>query len=253
MFLPLYDVNRLRFIRRQYVTLAIIVANVGVHAVLWAAGSLGLSGYVVVSLGYIPSVVNDIAELPPELVSVPEEATLLTYSFLHANWMHLGTNMLFLWVFGDNVEDALGHFRFAVFYALCAAAGALAHGWLMPASENPLIGASGAVAGVSAAYLMLHPRVRVWILVLYRIPLPIPAWVPLGLWVAMQFVMIAADPFGEVSWAAHVGGILAGAALMVVMRRRGVPLFDRRIVPPEAAILGPPGTNPHPLPRWGRG
>ena len=252
MFLPLYDVNRLRFVRRQYVTLLIIAANVGIHAVLSLVGAIGLADYVAVTLGYIPSVVNDIAELPPELMIVPEEATLLTYSFLHAGWMHLGINMLFLWVFGDNVEDALGHVRFAIFYALCAAAGAFAHGLLLPASENPLIGASGAVAGVSAAYLMLHPKVRLWVLVLYRIPLPLPAWIPLGLWVGMQFVMIVQDPFGPVSWAAHVGGILAGAALVPILKRRDVPLFDRRVVPPDAAVLAPPGAEP-PRPEWGRG
>jgi hypothetical protein len=126
----------------------------------------------VLGLGFIPSVVNDIAELPPSLVLVPEDATYVTYSFLHGGLLHLGSNMLFLWVFGDNVEDAMGHIRFLIFYFACAAAGAFAHALLLPASENPLIGASGAVAGVVAAYLMLHPKVRVWVLVLGRIPLP---------------------------------------------------------------------------------
>ena len=251
MFLPLYDVNRLRFIRRQYVTLLIIAANVGIHAVLAAMAAVGLSDYAAITLGYVPAVVNDVAELPPDLVIVPEEATLVTYSFLHAGWMHLGVNMLFLWVFGDNVEDALGHFRFALFYAACAAAGALAHGLLLPSSENPLVGASGAVAGISAAYLILHPRVRLWVLVFYRIPLPLPAWIPLGIWVGTQFVMIVQDPFGPISWAAHVGGIVAGAALVVVMRRRGVPLFDRRIVPPDAAVLAA-GPVAEPPVAWGR-
>ena len=241
MFLPLYDVNRLRFIRLQYVTWAIIAANVLVQAAMWSLSDTQFDEIASVSLGYIPALANELAVLPPDLAFVPERATYLTYAFLHGGWMHLGVNMLFLWVFGDNVEDALGHVRFAVFYALCAAAGAYAHGLLAPDSEAPLIGASGAVAGVSAAYLILHPRVRLWTLVLYRIPLPLPAWIPLGVWVATQFMMIVRDPFGPISWAAHVGGILMGALLVLVMRRPGVPLFDRRIVPPEAAVLAPPG------------
>ena len=239
MFLPLYDVNRLRFIRRQYVTWAIIVANVAIHALMVVLSPTEFDDIAVVTLGYVPALVNDLAVLPPELAYVPEEATLVSYAFLHGGWMHLGVNMLFLWVFGDNVEDALGHLRFAVFYVTCAAAGAWAHGLLLPASEAPLIGASGAVAGISAAYLMLHPKVRLWTLVLYRVPLPLPAWIPLGVWVVTQFVMIVQDPFGQISWAAHVGGIVAGALLVIVMRRRGVPLFDRRIVLPEAAVMAP--------------
>ena len=113
------------------------------------------------------------------------------------------------------------------------------------------IGASGAVAGVSAAYLVLHPKVSLWTLVLYRIPLPLPAWIPLGVWVATQFVMIVRDPFGPVSWAAHVGGILAGIALVLVMRRPGVPLFDRRVLTPDAAVLAPRGEPVRSVP-WGR-
>lgn len=251
MFLPLYDVNRLRFIRRQYVTIAIIVACVAVQAVMSLFAATQFDEIASVTLGYVPALVNDRVELPPELVFVPEDATYLTYAFLHGGWMHLGVNMLFLWVFGDNVEDALGHGRFVLFYALCSAAGAFAHGLLLPVSEAPLIGASGAVAGVSAAYLVLHPKVRIWTLVLYRIPLPLPAWIPLGVWVATQFVMIVRDPFGPVSWAAHIGGIVAGAVLVLFMRRSGVPLFDRRIVTPEAAVLAAPGEAVS-APRFGR-
>ena len=237
MFLPLGDVNRLRFIRRQWVVLTLITANVAITALMWLLADTSADEFVTVSLGYIPAVVNDLAELEPGLATVPEETTLLTYAFVHAGWVHLISNMAFLWVFGDNVEDATGHLRFVLFYLACAAAGAFAHGLLVPDSQQPLVGASGAVAGVSAAYLLLHPKVRVWVLVLGRVPLPLPAWLPLGLWVGMQFVMIVADPFGEISWAAHVGGIIAGVALIPLLKRRDVPLLDRRIVAPEAAIL----------------
>ena len=99
--------------------------------------------------------------------------------------------MLFLWVFGDNVEDAMGHFKFLVFYLLCGIAGGLAHAFMLPTSRLPLIGASGAVAGVIAAYLILHPRVRVWVLAFRFIPLRIAAAWVLGVWVVTQFVMVA--------------------------------------------------------------
>ena len=127
--------------------------------------------------------VFDVAELPPKFVVVPEDLTYLTYAFLHADIFHLGGNMLFLWVFGDNVEDALGHFRFLLFYLLCAVGGALFHGIMAPQSEMPLIGASGAVAGIVAAYLILHPRVKIWVLAFGRIPLRIPAWISLAPWI----------------------------------------------------------------------
>ncbi|MBX9468557.1 MAG: rhomboid family intramembrane serine protease [Rhizobium sp.] len=233
MFIPLHDRNALKHIRRQYVTLGLIAANVIAYALASvvpdAAFELGVYG-----LGFIPAILLGGASLDPSLVLVPESATYVTYSFLHGSWLHLGSNMLFLWVFGDNVEDAMGHFKFLFFYLACAAAGALVHGLVMPASEAPLIGASGAVSGVVAAYLMLHPKVRVWVLVFMRFPLPLPAFIPLLFWVGQQFVMLVIDGGSDVSWGAHVGGILAGALLVLFLRRPGVPLFDRAIVTPKA-------------------
>lgn len=260
MFIPLHDRNSLKHIKVQYITISLIVMNVAIWLVtavlpetIMAAGVFGL--------GFIPAVTFGSAMLDPSLVIVPENATILTYAFLHGDFWHLASNMLFLWVFGDNVEDALGHFKFLVFYLLCAVAGALFHGLVTPLSQNPLIGASGAVAGVVAAYFMLHPKVRVWVLVLFRFPLPLPAFIPLLLWIGQQFVMLATDHGSNVSWGAHVGGIIAGMALVLVMRRRGVPLFDRVIVTPRAVehetsfvtAPAPPATTP---PRkslhWGR-
>jgi membrane associated rhomboid family serine protease len=160
--------------------------------------------------------------------------------------------MLFLWVFGDNVEDALGHFRFLVFYLACAVAGAFAHGIAAPDSQAPLIGASGAIAGVVAAYLMLHPRVKIWVLALGRIPLRLPASIVLVLWIGFQLFMMVAGGDDEISWAAHLGGVVAGAVLVVFMRRRGVPLFDRGIVTPQAVETAPAeASEPAPSP-WGR-
>ncbi len=256
MFIPLHDANQLRYIRLQYVTIGLIAANVIVY-LLTTLGGTPFTEAAVIGLGYIPSTLYDIAERPAELVLVPDGATYLTYAFLHGDIFHLGGNMLFLWVFGDNVEDALGHFRFLLFYLLCAVAGAYLHGMLVPDSQAPLIGASGAIAGIVAAYLILHPRVKVWILALGRIPLRIPAWVALALWIGFQFAMIAIGGEDEISWAAHVGGILAGAVLVLLLRRRDVPVLDREIVTPKSAeVAAEPeavGRPPSPAPPspWG--
>ncbi len=260
MFIPLHDANSLKHIKAQYVTIGLIVVNVVVFF-LTIAGGDDQAYATVVSYGYIPSVALNGATLPPHLAVVPPSATYVTYAFLHGDIFHLGGNMLFLWVFGDNVEDALGHLRFLAFYLICAIAGALLHGLMLPGSNVPLVGASGAIAGIVAAYLILHPRVKIWVLAFARIPLRIPAWIVLALWIGFQFLMLAIMGEDEVSWAAHVGGILAGTALVFVMRRRGVPLFDQEIVTPEAVETSsgprrrPPGAPPPvsatPSP-WGR-
>ena len=254
MFIPLHDANGLKHIRLQYVTLGLIIANCLIF-LMTALGSQGFTEAAVIGLGYIPSTVFNIAERPEEWVLVPDNATYITYAFLHGDLWHLGGNMLFLWVFGDNVEDALGHIKYLIFYLLCAAAGAWLHGILAPDSQSPLIGASGAIAGIVAAYLILHPRVKIWVLALGRFPVRLPAWILLVLWIGFQFVMIALMPEDQVSWAAHIGGIVAGAVLVLFLRRRGVPLFDREVVTPKAAEVEtaaarqPAPATPSP---WGR-
>jgi membrane associated rhomboid family serine protease len=254
MFIPLYDTNRLRHIHLQYVTFGLIALN----AVVYLITSL------VIGLGFIPSVVHDTAELDPRFVVIPESLSYLTYSFLHADIFHLGGNMLFLWVFGDNVEDALGHVRYLIFYLLCAIAGAAFQGLVAWDSQVPLIGASGAIAGVVVAYLILYPRVKVWVLAFARIPLRIPAFIPLILWVLFQVVMFAAGGEDRISWACHIGGIIAGAVLVLVLRSRGVPLFagiEEDVAVPGAndqvpVVIPPSASEPpaaQPTSRWGRG
>ena len=255
MFIPLHDANSLKRIRLQYVTIGLIAANV-LSYVLTTLRPEEAATAVVYGFGYIPSVVFDYAELPPQIAVVPETLTYVTYSFLHGDIFHLGGNMLFLWVFGDNVEDALGHVKFLIFYLLCAIAGALFHGVLAPLSQVPLIGASGAIAGVVTAYLILHPRVKIWILVFARIPLRIPAYIALVLWILFQFVMFALGGEDQISWACHVGGIIAGAVLVVLLRDRDVPLFDHEVVTPRAVVVKQPSAvrppEGEPAPRWGR-
>jgi membrane associated rhomboid family serine protease len=255
MFIPLHDANSLKRIKLQYVTIGLIVAN----TLIWLLTTFSSEQFTtaaVYGLGYIPSVAFDSVELPPDIAIVPEDLTYISYAFLHGDIFHLGGNMLFLWVFGDNVEDALGHIKFLIFYLLCAVAGALFHGLVAPQSEVPLIGASGAIAGVVTAYLILHPRVKIWILAFGRIPLRIPAYITLVLWILFQFVMFAAGGEEQISWACHIGGILAGAVLVFLLRSRDVPLFDRQIVTPRAVVIEQPSAvrpvESAPAPRWGR-
>jgi membrane associated rhomboid family serine protease len=255
MFIPLHDANSLHYIKLQYVTFGLIAANVVVF-LFTALGGEDFAFAADVGLGYIPSTISNTAERPPELSYVPDYLTFVTYSFLHGDIFHLGGNMLFLWVFGDNVEDALGHFRYLVFYLLCAIAGAAFHSLLAPDSQAPLIGASGAIAGIVAAYLILHPRVKIWILAFGRIPLRIPAYITLALWIVFQVAMLAIGGEDSISWGAHVGGIIAGAVLVLLMRRRDVPVLDRVIVTPRAVRSQQPSmvepVEAEPAPRWGR-
>lgn len=152
---------------------------------------------------------------------------LLTSVFLHGSWMHLGGNMLYLWVFGDNVEDAMGHGRFIVFYLLAGVVAALAHVLTAPSSSVPLIGASGAIAGVLGAYVVLYPRARILSLValgLFIRLVELPAVLVLSLWFLLQLVQglaaLGAPSVTTVAWWAHIGGFVAGMVLVPVFVRR---------------------------------
>ena len=159
---------------------------------------------------------------------VPAGLTVLTSMFLHGGFLHLGGNMLYLWIFGDNIEDVMGHGRFIVFYLLAGLAAVFAHAVTAPTSTVPMIGASGAISGVLGAYLLLFPRARVRVLILLgvvtRIVL-VPAIVVLGFWIVVQVLNGAfslGGPGGGVAWFAHVGGFVAGLALIKVFQRRPV-------------------------------
>jgi len=229
VFIPLSDDNPLRSIRFQWVTIGLIIANIAVFA--WQ--KVGAGQMAAASFALIPTelfqvhVVGGAAHGKYDLFAVPEGYTLLSYMFLHGDIFHLGSNMLFLWVFGDNVEDAMGHVKYLVFYVVCGVVGGLVHAAMLPTSPLPLIGASGAVAGVIAAYLILHPRVLVWVLVFRFIPIKISAAWVLGVWAVTQLVMVLVNQPNRVAWWAHIGGMAAGAILILFMRRPGMPLFDR--------------------------
>lgn len=231
MFLPLYDENNLKSIPFQFVTLGLIAVNVALFLVKMG----GMDHTAIASFAVIPTDLIQVKYIggpamgPLDRFAIPEWATLVTYMFFHFDAFHLVGNMLFLWVFGDNVEDALGHFKFLIFYFLCGAAGALAHTAVAPDSGTPLIGASAGVAGVIAAYLMLHPRVHVWVLVMRFLPLKITAAWALGFWILIQVIAVLSPQVGPVAWWAHIGGLVAGALLVIIMRRPGVPLFDRAL------------------------
>ncbi|MDZ7373859.1 MAG: rhomboid family intramembrane serine protease [candidate division KSB1 bacterium] len=159
-----------------------------------------------------------------------------TSMFLHGGWMHVIGNMWFLWIFGDNVEDRLGHFRYLVFYLLCGLVAGLVHYMLNPTSGVPTVGASGAIAGVMGAYYLLYPRARVLTLVplfFFVEIIEIPAFFFLGLWFVIQLVqgafsLATVDTLtGGVAWWAHVGGFAAGAVLVNVFKRRTYRRFYR--------------------------
>ncbi len=230
MFLPIKDTNPLREIPLQYVTIGLIALNVLLF--LWTAvlpDHVFAASFAVVPVEFFADVgiISSSFDQIYDQAGIPEFATLITYQFLHGDVLHLVGNMLFLWVFGDNVEDALGHVRFLVFYLACGIVGGLAHLAMTEQPGVPLIGASGAISGVVAAYLLLHPKVNLWVLVLRVIPLQVKALWALGAWIAMQFVMVLTPSIGPTAWWSHVGGLVAGAVLVVLMRRPGVKLFDQ--------------------------
>ena len=218
--------------RIPYVTYAVVGACVLVF--LWQLSLGARAGQeAVYALGAIPAVIFGDARLPADIAMVPPLATVFTSMFMHGGWMHLIGNMLYMWIFADNVEDSMGHLRFIVFYLLCGVAAVLAQALPNVASQVPMIGASGAISGVLGAYLLLFPRARV----LVMIPLGfimkthyLPAAAVLGFYFVFQVVMTAMTPAGGggVAFAAHLGGFAAGAALILVFKHRRVPLFSKR-------------------------
>jgi len=219
--LPLRDHNPSE--RKPFVTWVLIAINIGVF------------------LSYFPSISEapsllmafyaDWALVPAQVSQGDQTYTIFTSMFLHGGWMHLAGNMLFLWIFGDNLEDQMGHLGYLVFYLAAGVAAAFGQMIANPYSPVPMVGASGAIAGVMGGYLLMFPRARVDFLlilfVFFRV-ITVPAWLMLGLWFGMQLVNgAAADTLtGGVAYWAHAGGFIAGVVLAVpVWLRRGGPAF----------------------------
>jgi membrane associated rhomboid family serine protease len=224
--IPLRDENPVA--STPLVTWALMAACVLIF--LWQI-SLGENGFhrVLFTLGVIPAVLLGHAELPPDVAVVPPAATVLTSMFLHAGWLHLAGNMLYLWVFGDNIEDRMGRLRFLLFYLVCGVAAVFAQALPAPETRVPMIGASGAISGVLGAYLLLFPRARVRVLVLVPMGfilrvIRMPAVWVLGLWFGVQLIasLMAPESEGGVAFRAHLGGFVAGLALAPLF------LFGRR-------------------------
>ncbi|MCX7959254.1 MAG: rhomboid family intramembrane serine protease [Deltaproteobacteria bacterium] len=161
---------------------------------------------------------------------------LFTSMFLHGGWFHLLGNMLYLWIFGDNVEDRMGHLRYLIFYILCGIVASLTHIIFNPSSNIPSVGASGAIAGVLGAYMLSYPTARVVVLVVlffYIDFIALPALLVLGFWFVMQFFSgvlslgVESASSGGVAWWAHIGGFVAGMALLFVFRKRNYRITDR--------------------------
>ncbi len=163
--------------------------------------------------------INRWSVVPRQLLAHPaaEFITIFTAMFMHAGWLHLGGNMLYLWIFGDNVEDRLGHAKFLIFYLLCGIAAFFAQALFDPTSNVPNLGASGAIAGVLGAYLLMFPRESVRVM-MGRGIIPLPALVVIGFWFVLQLFSSfgAVSSEGGVAYMAHVGGFIAGMVLAVI-------------------------------------
>jgi membrane associated rhomboid family serine protease len=226
MFLPLHDDTPLRVIRFQFVTISIIALNVVIFLIWGAFLTPAVLADIDAGFGVVPvELFNGVVGHNP----VPEPLTLITSLFLHGGWMHLIGNMLFLWVFADNVEDAFGYLGFIIFYLLAGAVGGLTYAFMAPHSANPLIGASGAISGILASYLVLYPRARVWVLLFLRIPVPLPAVWVLGGWFLLQvYSLAAAGPNEDIAWWAHIGGFVTGLVLTLILRNQLLMTPNRR-------------------------
>jgi membrane associated rhomboid family serine protease len=234
MVIPLYDHNPFRLPVPPYVTFGLIIVNVGIFLIQVAVGDAA-NAAIISTFGAIPS---QIARTAPHIGWIAADSTLLTCMFLHEGWQHIFFNMLFLFVFGDDIEEALGRWRFLAFYLLSGVAGSLAYVSVNAHSDLPLIGASGAISGVLGAYMLIRPCAKVavffWFLV-FRVP----AWMVIGLFVLTQIVHLAGTDNDGVAYMAHVGGLTAGVLLFLILRPRHVPLFEC-IWDPEKSMPPPP-------------
>jgi membrane associated rhomboid family serine protease len=220
MLIPIKDDNPLQVIRFQVITIALIIINTLAYIFTGAIGGEQALAAIATGFGLIPSEL--LTSVPTTAFNpIAEPLTLVSYAFLHASWLHLISNMVILWILGDNVEDAYGYLPFLLFYLLSGIAAGLAHVFMTADSMTPLIGASGAVAGVMGAYLVLYPKARILVLLGFMFPFRVPAFVLLLGWLALQFfsLTLVQDPNGPaVAWWAHIGGFAFGVVVTLVLK-----------------------------------
>ncbi|ALA60666.1 rhomboid family intramembrane serine protease [Nitrospira moscoviensis] len=224
--IPLHDDNPTE--RTPVVTMTIIAVCVLVF--FYQASLPPRTGEAFVfQYGAIPSVVFGQAALPEEVAAVPAVLTLVTSMFLHGGWLHLIGNMLYLWIFGNNIEDAMGHARFILFYLLCGILAALSHAATEPSSHIPMVGASGAISAVLGAYLLLFPHAHVLVLLPGIGITRVAAGFVLMMWFITQLIsggMTMGTRGGGVAFFAHIGGFVAGMALIALFKRPEVRFFS---------------------------
>ena len=237
MVMPLYDDNPFKMPHRPVMTWCLI----GVNFFFFLIEIGGVNGpqQMVNQYGLTPAALFGYAAVPGGLTPV---LTLVSYQFLHADIIHILGNMIFLWVFGDDVEEAMGRWRFLAFYLLCGIIGGLAFAASAAHMEGPLIGASGAIAGVVVAYLMLRPCAKITAL-LFGIPLRISAYWIIGVFIFMQLINLSSASQDEVAYWCHFGGMVGGAALFPFMRNAGVVLFECIRAPKVPAVAGGTGAE----------
>ena len=237
-----------------------VLIGVCTGAFLWQLGHN--ERIILYAYGMIPAEQFGLWRPPPSYRVLAPWAKVLTSMFLHGGWFHLLGNMLYLWIFGNNVEDVLGRGRYLFFYLACGIVAALVQAFSNPASHIPMVGASGAIAGVLGAYLLLHPganvRCFVWIVIFFRI-VNVPAWTMLGLWFTMQLVsgLMAAPGRPGVAFWAHVGGFVTGLVLVVALRPSGVTLLQPPrsqafATAPPSAFVGRRASSSGSVPQAGR-
>lgn len=220
MLLPFKDHNPTR--TAPLFTVALILANAMVFVHQLRLGSAGFQQFVYV-MGAIPYELTRFADSVSD-TPVPLYMTPFTAMFVHGDFLHILGNMLYLWIFGNNIEDALGHLRFFFFYFACGLAAAGTHILSSPSSKIPMVGASGAIAGILGAYIITYPRARVSVLFLIWV-VKVPAVIVLGLWFLIQIrnSLASVPGTGGVAWFAHIGGFIAGALLMARFREKRGP------------------------------
>ncbi len=239
MVIPLYDDAELKFLRRPAVNWTLIFINVAVFLVV-RSEIFGDPLTIIRGFALIPRVLFGEAQLAKWIVGPPAALTLLTSLFFHSGWLHLIGNMLFLYVLGDNVEDAMGSLHYLLFYLTCGVASGVVFAYAAPETVMPLVGASGAISGVCAAYLMLYPRATIFGLAAI-FPIRAPAWMFVGAWIVLQIIHVLFGEQDHVAWIAHLGGIVAGLIL--------TPMFARRALAPRLrrrAPRSPPSKDEEP-------